>query len=160
MEQEQHKKTGANYGRLAIMVVLSFISMYVRMYAMVDRWSNIHPSLNQAYMAALMTAPMVVIEIALMGMMYHDRRMNIAILAGSVVIGLLAFGGIRSQFLIGDAEFLRSMIPHHAGAILMCREADLSDPEILRLCQSIRAGQQREVDQMEAILQRERAARQ
>ncbi len=31
---------------------------------------------------------------------------------------------------IGDKEFLRSMIPHHSGAILMCEQATLTDPEM------------------------------
>jgi hypothetical protein len=38
---------------------LSFISMYVLMYAMVDRFANVYPNFNQFYMAGLMTAPMV-----------------------------------------------------------------------------------------------------
>ena len=45
------------YGRLAAMTILSFLAMYALMYAMVDKAANIHPSLNQAYMAGLMTAP-------------------------------------------------------------------------------------------------------
>ena len=54
------------YHHLFIMVLLSFMAMYVLMYAMVDRAANIHPSFNQAYMAGLMTAPMVVLELLLM----------------------------------------------------------------------------------------------
>jgi hypothetical protein len=45
---------------LAIMTALSFISMYVLMYAMVDRFANVYSNLNQFYMAGLMTAPLVV----------------------------------------------------------------------------------------------------
>ena len=51
-------------------------------------------------------------------------------------------------------EFLRSMIPHHSSAILMCRQAPIRDPQIRRLCASIITGQQREIDQMNAILAR------
>ena len=61
---------------------------------------------------------------------------------------------IRHQTGVSDGQFLKSMIPHHAAALLMCEEADLSDPEIKRLCEGIRAGQQREIDQMKAILER------
>jgi uncharacterized protein (DUF305 family) len=35
------------------------------------------------------------------------------------------------------------MIPHHAGAMLMCEEAVLSDPELRRLCQQIIVRRQR-----------------
>lgn len=61
---------------------------------------------------------------------------------------------IRQQTAIGDAEFLRSMVPHHSGAILMCREAKLRDAEIRELCRGIIAGQQREIDWMTAKLER------
>ena len=57
------------HARLAAMTVLSFSSMYVLMYAMVDKFANVYPNLNQTYMAGLMTAPMVIIEILLMGSM-------------------------------------------------------------------------------------------
>jgi uncharacterized protein (DUF305 family) len=150
---KQPAMAAKHYGRLALMIVLSFISMYALMYAMVDKFANIHPSLNQAYMAALMTAPMVVIELLLMGMMYTRREWNLAILAAAVVIGVLSFVAIRQQWLIGDREFLASMIPHHSGAILMCGKAPVTDPEIKRLCASIIQGQQQEIDQMNAMLQ-------
>lgn len=44
------------------------------------------------------------------------------------------------------------MIPHHAGAILMCEEANIQDPEIKKLCEEIKLSQQREIDQMKAKL--------
>jgi uncharacterized protein (DUF305 family) len=44
------------------------------------------------------------------------------------------------------------MIPHHASAILMCEKANLQDPEMKDLCQSIILGQQEEIDQMKAKL--------
>ncbi|MET3667254.1 DUF305 domain-containing protein [Caulobacter sp. 1776] len=145
----------APYVRLAAMTVLSFLAMYGLMFAMVDKASNIHPSLNQAYMAGLMTAPMVVFELLLMGMMYPRKGLNRGLLAISVVVGLLCFAGIRQQWLIGDREFLASMIPHHSGAILMCGKAPVRDPEIRRLCASIIQGQQQEIDQMNAMLARD-----
>ena len=156
MHEHPTAERGGHYLRLAAMIVLSFISMYILMYAMVDRPANIHPSLNQAYMAALMTAPMVVLELLLMGMMYKRRSLNLAVLVASVVVGLLSFLAIRQQFLVSDTEFLRSMIPHHSGAILMCRRAQLRDPEIQSLCRSILRGQQQEIEQMDRLLTRGR----
>ncbi|OYW27065.1 MAG: hypothetical protein B7Z44_13655, partial [Caulobacter sp. 12-67-6] len=88
MDHKDPAMEGKHYGKLALMIGLSFISMYILMYAMVDKATNIHPSLNQAYMAGLMTAPMVVIELLLMSMMYPRRGLNLAILAVSVVVGL------------------------------------------------------------------------
>jgi uncharacterized protein (DUF305 family) len=44
------------------------------------------------------------------------------------------------------------MINHHDGAILMCEEARIEDPDIVELCESIIASQQSEIDQMKGIL--------
>ncbi|MGE0238876.1 MAG: DUF305 domain-containing protein [Parvibaculaceae bacterium] len=143
---------GNAYVRLAAMAVLSFIAMFILMYAMVDKLEDAKPNWNQAYMAALMTAPMIVLELLLMGSMYQRRRLNLAIMAFSVVLLILAWLTIRNQWFISDRQFLLSMIPHHSGAILMCREASLEDGEIRTLCATIMTGQQGEIDQMNAKL--------
>ena len=140
------------YGRLLVMAVLSFASMYVLMYAMVNRLANVYPNLNQFYMAGLMAAPMVIIELAVMGAMYSDKKRNVAILAASLVALGMFWVFIRTQAAITDKQFLRSMIPHHAGAILMCQKSPARDPEIKRLCGEIIASQQSEIAQMKARL--------
>lgn len=140
------------YGRLAIMLVLSFIAMYVLMYAMVNVAENALPSFNQIYMAGLMTAPMAVLEIALMGKMYPDKRLNSVILIGGVLLLALCWIAIREQAGVSDRQFLRSMVPHHAGAILMCKEAKLRDPEVKALCTAIVTSQQGEINLMKAKL--------
>ena len=151
-----HSMQGHHYRRLLVMMVLSFIAMYVLMYAMVDRLPHVLNSVNQVYMAGLMAAAMLIIELMAMGGMYPNRRWNAVL----VVVGAVALIGfwlaIRQQAAIGDQQFLRSMIPHHSGAILMCQEAKLTDPEIKTLCESIVAGQQSEIDQMKALLERKR----
>ena len=48
---------------------------------------------------------------------------------------------------------LPEMIPHHVGAILMCEQTVIQDPEIQELCQTIISGQQAEIDQMKAKLE-------
>jgi uncharacterized protein (DUF305 family) len=105
-------------------------------------------------MAGLMTAPMVLIELLVMRSMYQDKRRNTLIIILSIVAALLFFLFIRQQTAISDQQFLRSMIPHHSGAILMCEQAAIQDPEIQDLCASILESQQEEIDQMEIILQR------
>lgn len=141
-----------SYGRLLMMTVLSFISMYVFMYAMVDKFENVFSSYNQMYMAGLMTAPMVIIEMMLMGAMYEKKNANRMIVA----VSILAFGAffvlIRQQTAVADTQFLRSMIPHHAGAILMCENASINDTEVKELCKNIISGQQSEIDKMKAKL--------
>lgn len=117
-----------HYQALALMSVLSFGSMYVLMYATVDGLSNVYASANQLYMAGLMTAPMVIIELLVMRDMYQERRRNVAILAASGLLLAVCFLFIRAQVGVSDRQFLRSMIPHHAGAILMCERSTLRDP--------------------------------
>ncbi|HWW26479.1 MAG TPA: DUF305 domain-containing protein [Caulobacter sp.] len=150
----QHQSHGRHrpYLRLAVMTALSFAAMYILMYAMVDKVSSIRPNLNQAYMAGLMTAPMVVLELLVMSMMYPKSGLNRALVGAGLVLGLVCFVAIRQQWLIGDREFLRSMIPHHSGAILMCGKAPVRDPQIRALCATIIKGQQAEIDQMDAML--------
>lgn len=144
--------SNTHYGRLGIMTALSFIAMYFLMYAMVNALDNVYMSFNQVYMAGLMAAPMVLIELTLMSSMYHNKRLN-ALIAGAAVVAAVAFFlFIRRQTAIGDRQFLRSMIPHHAGAILMCSEAPIRDADIRRLCQNILSSQQAEIDQMKAML--------
>lgn len=150
-----HAKPGmekGHYLRLAAMIGLSFVAMYVLMYAMVDVLGNALPNLNQAYMAALMTAPMLVLELLLMGQMYANKKINAGLVIAGVLLLVLAWVGIRQQVAIGDEQFLRSMIPHHASAILMCEKAPLRDPDIQQLCRQIVASQQGEIDQMKAKL--------
>ena len=142
------------YLRLLAMAALSFIAMYILMYAMVDRLANVIPNLNQAYMAGLMTAPMVIIELLVMRPMYEQRGWNAAILATSAAALVLCWFAICDQVAIADTRIPEIHIPHHASAILMCEEARLQNPEIRKLCETITSGQQAEVDQMKALLQK------
>jgi uncharacterized protein (DUF305 family) len=148
-----HRKPN-HYARLLVMTVISFIAMYVLMYAMVDRFANVYPSFNQFYMAGLMAASMVAIELLVMGGMYPNKKRNLLLIAVSLAALALFWIFIRQQTAIGDRQFVKSMIPHHSGAILMCRQATLTDPELKQLCDGIVSGQQQEIDQMKAFLQR------
>lgn len=141
-----------HYTRLLSMAILSFISMYILMYAMVNSFDNVLNNFNQFYMAAIMTAPMVMIEMILMSAMYQNKRLNVLIITISVLALIIFFLFIRQQTAISDKQFLRSMIPHHAGAILMCEEAPIQDTEIKELCERIISSQQEEINQMKAIL--------
>jgi uncharacterized protein (DUF305 family) len=141
-----------HYGHLAMMTVLSFISMYVLMYAMVDRFENVFPNINQLYMAGLMTAPMVIIELVVMRAMYPNAAFNIVIVAGSAIALAAFFLLIRQQTAVTDVQFLKSMIPHHGAAVLMCDKAPIGDAEIRNLCKSIITGQSSEIAQMKAKL--------
>jgi uncharacterized protein (DUF305 family) len=142
------------YLRLAGMIAVSFVWMYAAMYAMVHVLQDVHPNVNNVYMAALMAGAMIPIELVLMRGMYPDRRSNLLSIALGSFILVGSFLAIRAQSGVGDDQFLRSMIPHHSSAILMCRQASIQDAEIKDLCAKIIVGQQAEIDQMTNILRR------
>ncbi len=134
------------------MAVLSFLAMYILMYLMVDTYGNVYVNLDQLYMVVAMTAAMMLIEMVVMSSMYgQEVKMAVAGLSIIALIASVLF--IRSQVGVSDKEFLRSMIPHHGAALLMCENADLKDPEIKKLCADIIAGQQSQIDWMRAKLQ-------
>lgn len=103
-------------------------------------------------MAGLMTMPMLIIELLVMGSMYGNKKLNISLVVTGFIALILFFAGIRQQAAVGDKEFLKSMIPHHAAAILMGKEASVTDPEIKELIKNIITSQQAEIDQMKAKL--------
>lgn len=145
----EHNK---HYKHLLIMAILSFIAMYILMYAMVDTFSNVFMNVNQFYMAGLMASPMVIIELIVMRSMYMNKKLNMLLIAVSAILLIGFFVLIRQQAGVGDEQFLKSMIPHHAGAILMCEEANITDPEIKKLCEQINSSQKAEIAQMKAKL--------
>src|SRR5215211_342508 len=141
-----------HYGHLAIMTLFSFVAMFILMYSMVDRVANVYPNLNQFFMAATMAAPMVIIELLIMRSMYPSMKTNL-IYGGISLVALIGFFvAIRAQTAVGDVQFIKSMIPHHAGAILMCDRAPIANVELKMLCGEIVQGQRREIEQMKQIL--------
>jgi hypothetical protein len=154
--QSGHGRRGGNhYPHLYLMAALSFVAMFFLMYAMVDRFSNVFVNLNQAYMAGLMASPMVLIELVVMRAMYPNKRLNAIIMGASLLLLALFWILIRQQTAIGNTQFLRSMIPHHASAILMCEQLRADDAEIKQLCGEIIKSQNREIAQMKAKLEQQ-----
>jgi uncharacterized protein (DUF305 family) len=142
------------YASLAFQTAVSGLIMYLVMFVMIDTLGDFYNNLNMLYMTLMMVAPMVVLMIAAMRHMFPSIRANAAINIASVLVFCGSFALIRTQTTIDDRAFLRSMIPHHSGAILMCREAALSDPELVGLCGQIIKSQRDEITQMQAMLGR------
>ena len=142
------------YRDLAVMTAASAVVMFLVMYLMIDTLADFYFNLNTLYMTAAMVAPMTMIMVAMMGHMYGNKRLNLLIHAACAVLFLGSVALVRTQPTIGERAFLTSMIPHHSGAILMCREASLKDPELLQLCDRIIVSQRQEIDQMNAMLKR------
>ncbi|MES2338408.1 MAG: DUF305 domain-containing protein [Pseudomonadota bacterium] len=155
MEQMKKMQGMMNpYASLAVQTLVSGVIMYLVMFVMIDGLDSFYNNLNMTYMTLMMVAPMVVLMILAMKHMFPNRGANVVLLAISVTAFLGSFALIRTQTTIGDRAFLRSMIPHHSGAILMCQQASIRDPEIKQLCGNIIRSQREEIDQMKVILQR------
>lgn len=154
MEHPHEHSTRASYVALALELAADFVVMYLVMYTMIATLDDLYLNINNVYMTLMMVTPMAVIMLVAMRSMFPSRRMNLAIVAVAAVVFVASFAAMRSQAAVGDKQFLRSMIPHHSGAILMCEQATLTDREIIELCDQIVRSQREEIARMQAILAR------
>ena len=107
-----------SYARFAAMIAVSTVVMFGLMYLNTYAIEHARFSETRAFMALVMGATMAGIMLLFMLKMYPDRRINLAILAGSVVVFAGALTLVRSQQTVGDVAYMRAMIPHHSIAIL------------------------------------------
>ena len=164
MEQEHHadghmkpEMERHHYKMLAVNLVLGLAIMYFAMFAMIWSFGEFVQNVNFLYMALVMWAPMSIVMLFTMKSMYRNAKLNLVLYAVFAAVLVLSLVGIRAQGLVGDRQFLRSMIPHHSGALLMCNRSDLRDAEIRDLCfgpDGIVTSQTREIAQMRAIKDR------
>ncbi|MBW3568210.1 MAG: DUF305 domain-containing protein [Proteobacteria bacterium] len=143
-----------HYRKLAIALSINFVAMYFITYAMIDTVDHFHFNINRAWMAMMMVAPMAIVMLVVMRSMFEKRRLNLVLHVAFAALFIACFLFARKQVPIDDSQFLRSMIPHHSSAILMCQEAAITDPEIVKLCEKIIESQKQEIAQMEQILER------
>lgn len=143
-----------SYRSFGLELVLDFIIMYLVMYTMIASLDHFYFNLNNVYMTLMMVSPMAILMLIFMRSMYPSKRTNLLIGGAAALVFLGSLYGMRTQAAVDDTEFLRSMIPHHSGAILMCQQASLTDPEVLGLCEDIVRSQEQEIAQMKALLAR------
>lgn len=149
------KKNNDNYTRFFLMLGGSFIAMYITMYLNTYEIDHIYFSLTRFYMTCLGIAAMAVIMLSLMLKMYRNKKKNIAIYVGSVVLFISALGLVRAQApIIGDVLYMKAMIPHHSIAILTSKRADIKDPEVRKLADDIIEAQEREIAEMKKYIKR------
>lgn len=153
-DTHQHHSMESPYKQLAVMTLVHLAIMYVAMFAMINRGVYFYNNTNMLFMAVLMAAPVTLLMVISMRHMYPNQKLNIAICIALALLTIGSYAAIRAQAGVDDKQFLRAMIPHHSGALLMCGEANIKDSEIVTLCKSIMESQQREIDQMEGILKR------
>lgn len=152
--KHEHPMKESNYKMLGGMIAIHFIFMFFLMYSMTNSLGEVYLNTNNLYMTGLMVAPMGVTMLLMMPSMYKIKKLNLLWSIGSIFVFGVFWVFMRTQAFVGDKQFVRAMIPHHSGALLMCEEASLKDSELVTLCQQIINGQKQEIDQMKKILER------
>lgn len=141
-----------SYGRFAAMVLTATAIMFSLMYLTVFQLDHVFWSQTRAFMTLVMGATMAIVMLFFMRHMYKNRRINVAIYAGSAAVLLIALYLARSQVTVGDVAYMKAMIPHHSIAILTSERAQISDPRTRKLADEIIASQRREIDEMKALI--------
>ena len=142
-----------SYKTFYLMIAVSSLLMYMAMYLNTYAWDHIFFSEMRLYMSLLMTAIMAVTMLWFMRHMYTDKKMNQLIVGGSVALFAVALFLVRSQVLVDDVDYMEAMIPHHSIAILASERAQLTDPRVQELADSIITAQEEEIAQMKRLIE-------
>ncbi|SFH90427.1 DUF305 domain-containing protein [Halpernia frigidisoli] len=143
------------YPKFFLMLTVSFIVMYIVMYLNTYELDHVYFSLTRFYMTCLMIACMALVMLAFMLKMYQNKKHNVSIIVGSLILFFGSLFLVRTQSpVIGDILWMKGMIPHHSIAILTSERADIKDPEVKKLANSIISAQKKEILEMKAIIKR------
>lgn len=144
----------SHYRKLALTLSINAVLMFFITYAMIDTVDHFYVNINRVYMSLMMVAPMAMLMLFVMRSMYTNTTLNSILHAVFAALFLASFALARTQTPVGNEQFLRSMIPHHSSAILMCEQSAITDQEISTLCEEIVKAQKEEIAQMKNILER------
>lgn len=155
METSNNHAKKSQYTTFILMLACSFIAMYITMYLNTYSLDHVYFSLTRFYMTCLGISTMALIMLAFMLKMYQNKKKNIAIVLGTILLFSSALFLVRVQKpIIGDLLWLRAMIPHHSIAILTSERADIKDPEVRKLADGIIAAQKKEIEEMKNMIKR------
>jgi Na+/melibiose symporter-like transporter len=154
-DNKNEMKGKNNYTKFVGMLAASFIAMYITMYLNTYAIDHVYFSLTRFYMSCLGIAAMAIIMFVAMRNMYQNKKKNIAIVLGSIVLFGTALGLVRVQApIVGDVLWMKAMIPHHSIAILTSERADIQDPEVKQLADNIIKAQKKEIEEMKTMIKR------
>lgn len=151
-ENGKHQMMEGSYIKFAAMIGTSTVVMLILMYLNTYALDHIFFSETRTYMALYMGATMAVIMLLFMLDMYKNWKVNAAILAISVIVFAGSLWLVRSQETIEDVSWMKAMIPHHSIAILTSERANISDPRVRKLADSIIEAQRKEIEEMKALI--------
>ncbi|MFH1518780.1 MAG: DUF305 domain-containing protein [Pseudomonadota bacterium] len=142
----------SHYWKFAAMIATSTIVMFGLMYLNTYALDHVWFSETRLYMAFVMGASMAVVMLGFMLNMYRNKKINIAIFAGSFAVFAASLWLVRSQATVDDTAWMKAMIPHHSIAILTSERAHIRDPRVRDLADRIIEAQRAEISEMEALI--------
>lgn len=152
MHADDEHSTGMSWGRFAAMIATSTLIMFFLMYQLVYTTDHATFSLNRTVASLVMGCVMAVVMLGYMWGMYQGKSAKVAVMLAAAALGATLLYVNRSQALIGDVQFMKSMIPHHSIAVNNARKAHISDPRVRQLADEIIASQIREIELMKQLL--------
>ncbi|QDZ29364.1 DUF305 domain-containing protein [Noviherbaspirillum sp. UKPF54] len=151
MDQQEHDM-GMSWGKFAAMIVTSVVIMFFLMYQLIYSLDHATFSMNRLVASLVMGCVMTIVMLSFMWSMYKGNLIKIVVLIVAAVVGITLLSMNRSQTLISDVGFMKSMIPHHSIAINNARKASISDPRVRKLADGIIESQVREIAEMKLLL--------
>ena len=140
------------YTRFIVMILTSTLVMFGLMYLNTYAIDHVYFSETRTWMAIYMGAAMAIIMLLFMLGMYDDKRKNMMILGGAILIFAGSLFLVRSQDTISDQAWQKAMIPHHSIAILTSERANIEDKRVRELADGIIRAQRREIKEMEWLI--------
>lgn len=150
--EEKNKTMGMSWGRFAAMIATSTFIMFFLMYQLVYSFDHATFSINRLIASLVMGSVMTIVMLSFMWQMYKGIGTKIAVLVIAIIVGTSLLYVNRNQTVIGDVEFMMSMIPHHSIAINNARKASISDPRVRELADGIIKSQVREIETMKQLI--------
>ncbi|MGE3542100.1 MAG: DUF305 domain-containing protein [Candidatus Tectimicrobiota bacterium] len=149
---QQKQMMRMSWSRFAAMIAISTFVMFFLMYQLIYSFDHALFSVNRLIASLVMGCVMTIVMLGCMWSMYHGMGTKIAVLVVAALVGVVLLSVNRSQALIGDISFMKSMIPHHSIAINNARKASIRDPRVRKLADGIIESQVREIAEMKLLI--------
>jgi ABC-type lipoprotein release transport system permease subunit len=154
MNKHNHgsEKALSGYRNFFAMIISSTTIMLGLMYLNTYAFDHIFFSETRTYMAIYMGAVMAIVMLSFMLGMYKNKKANLAIFVGSIIVFSASLYLVRSQATIEDNSWMKAMIPHHSIAVLTSERANIDDVRVKELANSIIKAQRREIKEMKWLI--------
>ena len=152
-DQQQHQGGGGNYWRFMAMVATSTAIMFGLMYLNTYELDHVFWSETRFWMTFVMGGMMMIVMLLFMWGMYKDKTKNFIILGVGALVFAVALWLVRSQATVNDEEYMSAMIPHHSIAIMTSARAEITDPRVRKLADSIIEAQVKEIAEMKLLIE-------